>query len=90
MAWTQLWTIVTAIALLFAVPQMITADAGNLGAKAAFVFGGCNLVALIITYFYLPETKGLSLAEIDALYAAKVPARRWSSKLQGQLWMSDA
>lgn len=82
LAWSQLWNVITAIAIMFAVPQMITSDAGNMGAKAAFVFGGCNVVMLTFSYFYLPETKGLSISDIDMLYAAKVPERQWTSWLR--------
>ena len=78
-AWAQLSTTVTYVAVNFTVPQMIAPDAGNLGAKAAFGFGGCNLLMLIFSYFNLPETKGITISDIDTLYAAKVPARRWTS-----------
>lgn len=81
-AWTQFWTTVTSFAVHSTVPQMIAANAGNLGAKAAFVFGGCNLLMLIFSYFNLPETKGMSVSDIDTLYAAKVPARRWERYME--------
>ena len=37
---------------------------------------GCT----IIIYFYLPETKGRSPAEIDEMFEARVPARKWKCK----------
>lgn len=37
------------------------------------------LFATITTYFCLPETKGRSPAELDEMFAAKVPARQFKS-----------
>lgn len=34
-----------------------------------FVFFGCNLTAGIVTYFFLYETKALSLENVDAMYS---------------------
>lgn len=30
-------------------------------------------------YFYMPETRGRTFAEIDEMYAANVPAWKWRS-----------
>ena len=77
MAWSTFWSYTTAVITTFAVPQMTAADAGNLGAKAAFVFGGCVFVTTIWTYFYVPETMARTAAEIDEMYAAGLPMRKW-------------
>jgi hypothetical protein len=53
-------------------------DAGNLGAKTAFVFAGCVFVTTIWAYFYLPETKARTTAEVDEMYAIKLPMRKWA------------
>ena len=68
----------TLVVVNFVVPLLITPDAGNLGAKVAFVFAGCNIVGWVFSYSYLPETKGLSMVEIDKLYASNIPIRHWS------------
>jgi hypothetical protein len=61
----------------FAVPQIISPDAGNLGAKAAFIFGGCVFLTTIWAWFYVPETKSRTVAEIDELYKSGLPMWRW-------------
>lgn len=42
-----------------------------------FVFTGCLLFSLFYVYFFVYETKGLSLEEVDEMYASGVSA--WSS-----------
>ncbi|EGW33320.1 sugar transporter 1 [Spathaspora passalidarum NRRL Y-27907] len=37
-----------------------------------YVFTGCIAVAFVFTYFFIMETKGLSLEEVDELYAQKI------------------
>lgn len=37
---------------------------------------------IIITYLYLPETKGRTPAELDAMFEARVPARKFKGKEQ--------
>jgi sugar porter (SP) family MFS transporter len=69
----------TAVITTFAVPQIVNADAGNLGAKAYLVFGGCVLIVLVVYYLFLPETAGRTFAEIDEMYAQKVPVREWKN-----------
>lgn len=68
----------TAVITTFAVPQLVSADAANLGAKTYLVFGGCVVCILIFYYLFLPETAGRTFAEIDEMYAQKVPVRKWT------------
>jgi len=42
--------------------------AANLGVKVFFIWGGTCVGCLVFTYFFIPETKGLSLEQIDLLY----------------------
>lgn len=42
-----------------------------------FVFTGCLIFSFFYVYFFVYETKGLSLEEVDELYAQKLPA--WKS-----------
>lgn len=77
MAWSIFWSYTTAVITTFAVPQIMSADAANLGVKTAYVFAGCVLVTIIWAYFYLPETMGRTVAEIDEMYRIGLPMRNW-------------
>lgn len=68
---------ITAVITTLVVPRLTSADAANLGAKTYLVFAGCMAAILVFMYFLMPETRGRTFAEIDEMYAAKVPAWRW-------------
>ena len=53
---------------------------GNLGPKTYLIFAGWMFVVTILTFFYLPETKGRSAAELDEMFEAGVPAREFKSE----------
>lgn len=55
----------------------LTHFSANLGGKAAFVWVGLCLLCLIWAWFEVPEFKGLSSADMDSLFAAKKPTRRF-------------
>jgi SP family sugar:H+ symporter-like MFS transporter len=57
-------------ALAFATPYLVDSGPGNanLGSKVFFIWGGSNFLAIIFVYFFVYETKGLSLEEVDELY----------------------
>ena len=76
-AWSVFWSYVTAVITTFAVPQLTNATAADLGAKTAFVFAGCQLITIIWSYFYIPETRARTIAEIDEMYSLKLPMRAW-------------
>lgn len=42
--------------------------AANLGVKVFFIWGSTCVGCFLFTYFFVPETKGLSLEQIDLLY----------------------
>ncbi|KAJ5628401.1 hypothetical protein N7490_010629 [Penicillium lividum] len=70
---------VTAVITTLVVPQLTSADAANLGAKTYLIFAGCMAAIIVFMYFLMPETRGRTFAEIDEMYAAKVPAWKWRS-----------
>ncbi|KAF4784177.1 hypothetical protein HER10_EVM0005095 [Colletotrichum scovillei] len=52
----------------FTWPQMIS----SFGVTGAFVWYACwNLVGFVVAYFFLPETKGLTLEELDSVFDVK-------------------
>lgn len=42
--------------------------AANLGVKVFFIWGGTCVGSFVFTYFFVPETRGLSLEQIDRVY----------------------
>lgn len=58
---------------------MVDSGAGNanLGSKVFFVWGGFCVICTVFVYFCIYETKGLSLEQVDELYA-KIP-HAWKS-----------
>ncbi|KAK5008212.1 Plasma membrane low glucose sensor, partial [Cryomyces antarcticus] len=50
----------------------------NLQAKVFFVWGGCCFICIFFVWTMIYETKGLSLEQVDELYA-KV-GKAWQSK----------
>ena len=45
--------------------------------KYGYVFAGCNAAAVLIVYFFVCETQGRTLEEIDTMYLSKV--KPWKS-----------
>lgn len=68
---------ITAVITTLVVPQLTSADAAGLGAKTYLVFAGCMAAIIVFVYFFMPETRGRSFAEIDEMYAANIPAWKW-------------
>ncbi|KAJ6127940.1 hypothetical protein N7471_009157 [Penicillium samsonianum] len=66
-------------AIAYATPYMVNSGAGNanLGSKVFFIWGGFCFICGVFVYTCIYETKGLSLEQVDELYA-KVP-RAWNS-----------
>jgi hypothetical protein len=79
MSYTVACAQTTAVITTLVVPQLTAADAANLGAKTYLVFAGCMAAIIVFYYFLMPETRGRTFAEIDEMYAAKIPMREWRS-----------
>ena len=59
----------------YATPYIVNPGYGNLGPKVFFVWGSTCVGCLVFTYFCIPETKGLSLEQVDVLYQNTTPVR---------------
>ncbi|KAH8199174.1 hypothetical protein TruAng_006643 [Truncatella angustata] len=59
----------------FTVPYMFNADEGNLGGKIGFVFAAFSIIGFVSSWFFVPETKTKTFAEIDYLFERKTPTR---------------
>jgi MFS transporter, SP family, general alpha glucoside:H+ symporter len=66
------------IAANVVMPYMINPTAWNWGAKSAFFWGGFGVLAFVYSYVALPETKDKTFAELDYLFEARVPARKFA------------
>lgn len=72
----------------FVTPYLVAENEANLKTNVGFIWGGFILLALVWVFFSVPETKGLSLEEIDELFEAKIPARKsvgWTPPPREQL-----
>ncbi|KAL2217276.1 general substrate transporter [Thermoascus aurantiacus ATCC 26904] len=69
-----LWNCIIAIIT----PYMVGADEGNLGPKVFFIWGSLCACAFVYAYMLIPETKGLTLEQVDKMMEETTP--RTSSK----------
>ncbi|KAI8230992.1 General alpha-glucoside permease [Colletotrichum sp. SAR 10_86] len=62
-------------------PRMLndTADAWNWGAKTGMLYFGFCLIWAVWIFFFLPETRNRTFAELDYLFQKKVSARRFAT-----------
>ncbi|BGP19543.1 hypothetical protein JCM10213_000143 [Rhodosporidiobolus nylandii] len=54
----------------YATPYLVNTGPGNAGLQSNvfWIWGGVCAVAIFFVYFFIPETKGLSLEQVDLLY----------------------
>ena len=62
-------------------PRMLndTGDAWNWGPRAGIFYFGFDVLWFAWTWFFLPETKNRSFADIDYLFQSKTPARKFTT-----------
>ncbi|EAL85732.1 sugar porter family MFS transporter [Aspergillus fumigatus Af293] len=64
-----LWNCIIAVIT----PYMVDTDKGNLKAKVFFIWGSLCACAFVYTYFLIPETKGLTLEQVDKMMEETTP-----------------
>jgi sugar porter (SP) family MFS transporter len=64
-----LWNTIIAVIT----PYMVGSDKGNLKSSVFFVWGGLCTCAFVYSYFLVPETKGLSLEQVDRMMEETTP-----------------
>lgn len=66
-------------AIAYSTPYMVNSGPGNadLQSKVFFVWGGFCLICAVFVYFLIYESKGLSLEQVDEMYAKET--RAWKS-----------
>lgn len=63
----------------FVVPLITNADGANLRSLICLIWAGAIAISFTFVFFCVPETKGLSVDQIDVLYHAHIPAWRSAS-----------
>ncbi|OTB07805.1 hypothetical protein M426DRAFT_317698 [Hypoxylon sp. CI-4A] len=64
-----LWNCIIAVIT----PYMVDEDKGNLGAKVFYIWGGLCSICFVYAYFLIPETKGLTLEQVDRMLEETTP-----------------
>ena len=55
---------------------LVDVNNANWGYKTAWLFLGTGIVVTVLVYFYVPEPSQRNSAELDEMFAKKVPARK--------------
>ncbi|KAH8880201.1 general substrate transporter [Thozetella sp. PMI_491] len=76
-AFALIWQQLTALLLSSIFPYFINPDELNWGGKVMFLFVAAEVFILLGLFFTQPETKNRTYAELELLYANKVPARKF-------------
>ncbi|RYP43704.1 hypothetical protein DL768_009765 [Monosporascus sp. mg162] len=63
----------------FTAPYFINPESLNWGPKYGYIWAPSCVIAALWVYFFLPEVKGRSLEEIDEMFEARIPARKFAS-----------
>lgn len=70
-----LWNCIIAVIT----PYLVGTDKANLGAKVFFIWGSLCFLCLVYAYLLIPETKGLTLEQVDRMMEETTPrtSSRW-------------
>jgi hypothetical protein len=63
--------------MLRILPYLLKTDEANIGGRIYFVFFCLSLPMCVYLYFCLPEPKGRTVAEIQEMFQAGLPARKF-------------
>ncbi|KAJ5620789.1 hypothetical protein N7510_004773 [Penicillium lagena] len=66
-------------------PYVYNTDEGDLKGKTGFVYAGLCFLACAVTWLIVPEMKGRTALEIDAMFEADLPCQQfpdWSSEME--------
>ena len=54
----------------FWTPYQLSPEYGNMGTNVGYFYSGITLIILVLTFFFIPETAGLSLEQIDDFFSS--------------------
>jgi hypothetical protein len=62
-------------------PYMVSENKGNLKSSVFFIWGGLCTCAFVYAYFLVPETKGLTLEQVDKMLEESTPrtSAKWKA-----------
>ena len=55
---------------------LVNPDEANLQGKVGWIFFGVCAIGTVWAYYYVPETAGRNVDELDELFNRKIPARK--------------
>ncbi|KAM0752486.1 general substrate transporter [Meredithblackwellia eburnea MCA 4105] len=61
------------------VSPYIQSNPGNLSGRIGYIWASFSILAIVYCFFFLPETKGRTLEELDILFNAKVPTLKFGN-----------
>ena len=69
----------SAVTVIFAsfLPYLYNTTAANLGGKIGFVYVGFVTIALVVSWWIVPDMKDRTPAEIDEMFEIGLPARKF-------------
>lgn len=73
----------------FFTPYFINPDQLGWGPKYGYIWGGSNLILAVWAFFFIPETKGRSLEQLDELFQRGISARKFSSSVLERRLVDD-
>lgn len=84
------WTVngISGVAFGFSMPYVYNPDALNLGGMTAYIFVFFAGLALVLSWFFLPEMKDRSIGEIDKMFELGLRARDfkgWYGGVEGEV-----
>ncbi|KAF4443394.1 hypothetical protein F53441_11443 [Fusarium austroafricanum] len=82
----------------YCTPYFINPEALNWGPKYCYIWAGSNFILATFTFFFIPETRGRSLEQLDELFEKRVSAWKFSSYItdlqqvdtDNYAWQKDA
>lgn len=70
-------SVITTFVVSFTVPYLIREEDAGLGPKVGFIYGSICVISFVVVFFLIPEMKGRSLEEIDEMFNANLPTRKF-------------
>ncbi|KAF2168524.1 hypothetical protein M409DRAFT_65469 [Zasmidium cellare ATCC 36951] len=68
----------TSLLVTYVLPYITNPDEGNLGAKVYVIFAGVMFFGLVVSYLWFPNCKGRTPAQLDQMFQARLPARKFT------------